>query len=320
MNQLKTALFGLSLLFSLSSLAQNEVLLQIHHMVNGETADVNTSYAINGTEVQIDRLEYYLCDFVITHDGGQETAIEAKYVLANAFDDGLYSLGNWDINSVEKISFGVGVDADHNVGIDPSTYPEEHPLAPQFPSMHWGWASGYRFLALEGYGGESLAAQHQVHALGDNNFFWQSHQVDGSASEGAVTISLNANYEGLFNGLPVAQGFIEHSDNGLATVSMQNMRNAVFESSGTVGVSDLSAGVQMNVYPNPASDWIVLDASSQRTATHWKILNAWGQIEMQGALRPKTEISISDLAAGWHVVSIENDHGHALTNRSFVKQ
>ena len=75
-----------------------------------------------------------MCDFVVTHDGGQETALTDKYILVNADDNEVHSLGEWDIQSVESVSFGIGVDAAHNVGIDPTTYPDGHPLAPQQPA------------------------------------------------------------------------------------------------------------------------------------------------------------------------------------------
>ena len=43
-------------------------------------------------KVYIDRLEYYMSMFTLVHDGGQETAIEEAYVLADGFTDGLHAL------------------------------------------------------------------------------------------------------------------------------------------------------------------------------------------------------------------------------------
>ena len=43
--------------------------------------------------MDIDRLEYYLSSFVLIHDGGQQTAIEEAYVLADAFVDEVHPLG-----------------------------------------------------------------------------------------------------------------------------------------------------------------------------------------------------------------------------------
>lgn len=307
-------------LISGTGVAQNEVALHIHHLMSGQPLELGVSYAVQGTEAQINRLEYYLCDFVVTHDGGQETALNDVYVLANAQNDGAYSLGLWDVESIESISFGVGVDAGHNVGIDPSTYPTGHPLAPQFPSMHWGWASGYRFLALEGFGGDNLIAEHQIHALGDNNFFHQNHDLTAEASEGVVNLYLNANCEQLFTNLPLSQGFIEHSNTGEATEAMENMRDLVFEAGEPLHVSEWHGDVSLTLYPNPTMDELRLDARGLTGAEQWSVSNAFGQALKQGMLTPNTVLAVSDLPRGWYVVAVLNRQGHLVAERPFVKQ
>ena len=71
-------------------------------------------------------------------------------------------LGSHDITTLESVRFGVGR-SEHN-HLDPSAYPGDHPLAPQLPSMHWGWASRYfhRF-GMEGWAGEGFLKL-QIHA------------------------------------------------------------------------------------------------------------------------------------------------------------
>ena len=79
-----------------------------------------------------------------------ETAIPNKWVLVNASEATEVDLGSHDVTNVEAVHFHIGVDSSVNHS-DPASYPMGHPLAPVFPSMHWGWAAGYRFVAIEGF-------------------------------------------------------------------------------------------------------------------------------------------------------------------------
>lgn len=50
----------------------------------------------------------------------------------------------------KAIRFRVGVDAKTD-STDPQAWPPEHPLHPDVCGLHWGWQSGYVFLAIEGH-------------------------------------------------------------------------------------------------------------------------------------------------------------------------
>ncbi|MEE2920024.1 MAG: MbnP family protein, partial [Bacteroidota bacterium] len=80
-----------------SASSQTEVVLQLNHKVHSQPFFLGQSYEIDSTYVRFDRMEYYMCDFVITHDGGQETALIDKYILVNADINESHSLGEWDI-------------------------------------------------------------------------------------------------------------------------------------------------------------------------------------------------------------------------------
>jgi hypothetical protein len=317
LRKLLVALNGIMLL--MSARAQNQIELHVNHLINGEHIVIGDVYDVEGDQVMVDRLEYYLCEFVITHDGGQITELTDVYVLADVNDNGAYSLGEWDITNIEEISFGAGVDADHNVGIDPSTYPSGHPLAPQFPSMHWGWASGYRFLALEGFAGDNLNAQYQIHALGDNNFFLQDHGVSAAEEDGIVTVYLNANYEGLFEGLPVSQGFIEHSSSGEATDAMQNMRNLVFEAGTAMGSEELPVESTWTVYPNPSSAVVFVDAATSE-AYRWQLINMQGQVVTEGIRQGRSALDVQSVRPGCYFLRLQTNGSESTqTKRLFIR-
>ena len=301
-----------------SASSQTEVVLQLNHMVHSQPFFLGQSYEIDSTYVRFDRMEYYMCDFVITHDGGQETALIDKYILVNADINESHSLGEWDIQSVESLSFGIGVDSAHNVGIDPTTYPPGHPLAPQQQSMHWGWAAGYRFLAFEGFSGDNLSNQSQVHALGDANFFHQSHPVSGESVGDALVLSLEANYEHLFFTLPLGEGFFEHGTAGAAVKMMRNMRDLVFET-GTASKIEHSVTTGIQIFPNPTTEFIFINGVQFCEAKNWIIYDAAGKSLVEGMVDVNEGISVQHLHPGIYHMVIEDARGRSIATHRFLK-
>lgn len=300
---MRSILLSIVLIAAMNSSAQNEVILHINHLVNDAPFSLNEPVSISGEyELEFVRMEYYLSDFTITHDGGQQTFLDETHLLVDANGESEYSLGTWDIDNVEAISFSVGVDEAHN-HLDPATYSMGHPLAPQFPSMHWGWASGYRFVAAEGETGVNFTSDWQIHALGDNNFFSQSHDMSFSANSGYLDLWLDANYEEMFNELDVSSGLIEHSDTDEAIDLLENMRDHVFAAGQPVGVSD-HEWIGLNAFPNPANDQIRVvgvPADSQV-----EVLDLQGAIVRSIQPNGLALIDVQDLANGLYFLRIQN--------------
>ena len=122
--------------------------------------------------------------------------------LVDADDDESLYLGNFPVSHLEQITYSIGVVEELN-HLDPSTYPDDHPLAHQNPSMHWGWTSGYRFLCLDGH---MLSDVVQIHALGDANLFSQTHSFEIPSLSGYIGCSLNADYSQILNDLDISGG------------------------------------------------------------------------------------------------------------------
>ena len=307
-------------LFCAKALAfsQTEVVLQLNHNVDGQPFLLGQTYEVDSTQVSFDRMQYYMCDFVVTHDGGQETALIDKYILVNADDNEVHSLGEWDIQSVESVSFGIGVDSAHNVGIDPTTYPPGHPLGPHQQSMHWGWASGYRFLAFEGYSGDELSNQSQVHALGDVNFFHQSHPVSGESVGNALVLALIADYAHLFVDLPLDDGFFVHGAFGAATQMMVNMRDLVFEP-GTATRVERPVASEIRIFPNPTTEFVCLRGAHCTEAKQWVIYDAAGKWLLEGMVSANEDISVQHLLPGVYHMVIQDTHGNSIMAHRFLK-
>lgn len=257
----KFTLFSLAILFSMNAMAQKDVYLTIRHMLGTNTFAFNQPASNDlGDNFSITRVDYYLSKFTIIHDGGTQTVVPAgTYILAKGSANVAVKLGNFNVTNVEGIKFYVGVDAPTN-NDDPAQWTAPHPLAPQSPSMHWGWASGYRFVALEGKAGASLNTTFQMHALGNANYFTQTVMAAGVANGNDIYINLDADYVQAVQGINVAAGPIDHGVDATDLDVLHNFRDDVF-SPGPGFASGLQNDIteeNILLYPNPGTGNIQL--------------------------------------------------------------
>lgn len=234
--------------------AQSQSNLELHLASYLDTAPfaLNTEVSAGNYSYKITRLEYYISEIKITHDGGVVTPITDLYLLVRPAVDSMYDLGSHpEINQVESITFSVGVDQPHN-HLDPASYPANHPLAPQNPAMQWGWSAGYRFVAIEGVAGTNFANLFEIHALGDANYKTQTIVTGAEIHpNGDKTIHLNADYSKVIKNINVSGGLIVHGTSGAAVTVLNNMKNLVF-SAETSAVIDPAFEGDFQVSPNPA--------------------------------------------------------------------
>src|SRR6056300_739408 len=226
----KTITIAIMLLMAVNVFAQKDVKLTINHKLGTKNFAFNTESQNDlGHKFKLSRLEYYISGISIIHDGGTETKVSDVYILTKANQTDTILLGNLNVTSIESINFSVGVDPGVNNG-DPAQWGSLHPLSPKFPSMHWGWASGYRFVALEGKSGSNFAQDFQIHALGDKNYFKQSIPTSATDVNGALVVSLKADYTKAISQIGMANGLIEHSDSKEAATCLRNFQTKVFSS------------------------------------------------------------------------------------------
>ncbi len=269
----KYLLFFASLfIFQLSVTAQNQIILDIHHKLGDADFSLNAPMKNNiGHDFMIDRMEYYMSGISILHDGGTETLIEDFWLLIDANKGEQALLGTFNIDEVGGIKFHIGVDSAHN-HLDPAQYPAQHPLAPQFPSMHWGWIAGYRFIALEGYGGSNYDQALELHGLWDHNYFENEIPVSASADNGVITINLDADYVRALEDIEVNSGAIDHSSDFEALEALENFRDYVFTASATTTTTEDIANIQtFEVFPNPASGGISTLRFEAYTAREYEV-------------------------------------------------
>ena len=313
----------LILICSGSLFAQTDVYFKINHLLGTTLFAFHTTASNNlGHSFDVGRLQYYISEITIIHDGGTETHVDDHWILVDASSPTNDLLGNFPITTIEGLRFGVGVESAYN-HLDPASYSVGHPLAPQAPSMHWGWLSGYRFVALEGNSGSGLGQVYQIHALGDKNYRVVSIVTGGTTDGSDLVVELNADYEMALKDIDVASGLVNHGEVDEAEDLLMNFSTDVFtsiEGNGTtLGIEDLSQNrIACTLAPNPASThsklFIEGDYSDASTVT---ISDLSGRIVQETSLPRSGELSLHLSEGGVYILTVY-DQGIALANKRLV--
>lgn len=244
-------LFFVSVFFSLQG--QKNVMLHFIQKAGSEDFALNTPFTTDeGYQYQATRLEYYVSLPSLTHDGGQVTETPTRYFLVDGGEEAWLDLGEMDVENIEGITFSLGVDEARN-HLDPALYPANHPLAPQNPSMHWGWVGGYRFIAMEGNSGNNLAYSFEIHSIGDELYRTTSLQVEAEADGDDLVIHLLADYNKLLEKIDISGGLIAHGTLGACTSIMDNIGSVVFSPYSTSSAKEQAFKGSFKVSPNPAA-------------------------------------------------------------------
>ena len=185
-------------------------------------------------DYKVTRLQYYITRISVVHDGGNVLAISDDTVAlinANGNSFSTIELGDLNVTSIEGVKFHIGVyDPANNA--NPSLYESGHPLAPKSPSMHWGWAAGYRFLVYEGVGGANFSQTFQFHALGNANYFEVEVPTTAQMVQNTLIIPIDADYVKGVESVDVASGTFAHGVDQEDLDVLTNFKNLVFTGSG----------------------------------------------------------------------------------------
>ncbi len=240
--------------------SQTNFNLEIRHTLDDSNPVMNTIETNSETnDFKITRLQYYISRISIIHDGNQITSIDDSVAVLLNVNNELIStipLGEQNISSVEGVKFHIGVYSPVN-NEDPSLWPMSHPFAPQNPSMHWGWASGYRFVAFEGVSGMNFSQLWQFHGLGNVNYFEIEPVMTSSVDvSGTETIKISANYVDALSGIVISQGLISHGTTGEAVTVLENFRDFVFGLSGVLSVENEEELLNFSILTNPSIEGV----------------------------------------------------------------
>lgn len=267
---MKKLILLLLVLTSFVAVAENTVILKFNHLLDGKkfVADYMASAPDGKSLFKCSMLRYYISGIKITHDGGKVTEAKGKYILVNVAntsptmgDNTKFELGSFDVNSIEAVEFSLGVDSNTN-HLDPATYPSSSPLAPQQPTMHWGWNAGYRFVTFEGRArtiSDTATYEFQIHSLGDEIYTPVKVNVKSRLeSDGIISVTLNAEYKNLIKDIDVSTGMVEHGTEGIPAQMMSNFGKNVFSEPVVNCIEESTDQIPMSIYPNPARNLVVV--------------------------------------------------------------
>lgn len=310
----------LILAVALSSAAQKKVTLTIKHML-GSTPFAFSTASTNslGQNFNITRVDYYMSQITIIHDGGMLTPVPDKYILAKGDANVNEELGTFPVTNIEGIKFFIGVEAPTNNG-DPSLWPATHPLAPKSPSMHWGWASGYRFIALEGNAGSSLTTPFEMHGLGNANYFQQTVMAAGVNIGTDVLINIDADYIEAVNAIDVAAGPIDHGVDATDLDVIKNFRDRVFKP-GTglpTSIKNMEQTASIFVFPNPSKGGFSIKAiSSSNPITSAKVMDITGRNILDIDLKNKNTSEFNISTKGLYIIKMYSN-GNAIASQKLI--
>lgn len=269
MMKLRLWIAGMALLLSSTLLAQTATKDVTLHFaqIHGEFGVDYTATYSNWSDVPIEfsRTQFYVSEITLVHNGGQELPLTDLYVLTQNGEPE-YDLGSYDLGALEAIRFHVGVPQDVN-HLDPATYPANHPLAPQNPTMHWGWDAGYRFIAFEGKvdRDDDMVPERVFQYHGVGNQFYTEIEVPTTGVENGsdLTIFINVDYQEMFRELDMQMNPHSHGEGAEIYTIFDNMVNRdVFTAGmgpapgppppGTTGLSVVEEDVDpVTAFPNP---------------------------------------------------------------------
>ena len=317
---MKTLFTTTLVLIAFAGSAQTNVVLNLEHRLNQAAFAFNQeAVAPGGYNFDVTRLQYYISGIELVHDGGQTTAVEDTWLLVNAGNDVDFDLGSHAVTTIEGINFYIGVDRDTN-NADPSLHPPGHPLAPQNPSMHWGWSSGYRFVAIEGGAGANTAFNYEVHALGNTNYNQVRITTAATDNGGNIEIVVYADYARAFTSVDVSSGLILHSESGQAVQFLDDFADYVFFPASALGVEDAAFDGQFDLYPNPTEkdsrvSYQLLDDAKYSvsvTALDGKLISSEQFNSTAGFYQ------LPSVASGAYAVSLEKNGAKVVTRKWVV--
>ena len=127
----------------------------IEHTFAGEPLGLEQRHTLgDGRTVSVSRLDYLVTEFaLLKKDGTAMQAHEQAAFISLGKARTTFTLPGVPDGDYAGVAFRIGVPATAEQR-DPTLWPAGHALNPAVCGLHWGWQSGYIYMALEGRYGE----------------------------------------------------------------------------------------------------------------------------------------------------------------------
>ena len=199
--------------------------------VNGDPLTTNANYKISDSLfVKFETVQFYLSNISLLKESVPVKSTNDVVLVKSSTSNS--NLGDFPSGVYSGIQFCFGIDSVRN-RLDPSSYPANNPLAPQIPSMNWGWSQGYIFAIIDGkYSTDSLTETNTgnnfSYHIGLDQFFKDniSYTFPSSILVNAnqtSEVKLKINLATIFNGLSMStENTIDSSVNGGLALRVRN--------------------------------------------------------------------------------------------------
>jgi len=318
----KISISILALIFSINAIAQKNVYLTVKHKLGANSFAYNQATTNDlGNNLNISRVDYYMSKFVIIHDSGKRLALpDNVIILAKGSANVAQNLGSYNVTNIEGITFSIGVPSSFN-NSDPALYVSPNPLAPQSPSMHWGWAAGFRFVALEGMAGTALKTLYEMHGLGNDNYFSQTKMVSGVGNGNNIFVNLDADYTKALKGVNVSLGPIDHAVDATDLTVLRNFRDFVF-SPGTgfpVSIESVAKESGISIYPNPSNGELnIINTNMNNILSSLEIKDVTGRMVSTHSFHNSNNIKIDILTKGIYFMQLKTTIGETFSHKIII--
>ena len=326
---MKRCLFLLLFAIAHFTYGQKNVFLTINPKVNGVDLQLMTNFTnLNGTAFKLDHFDYYLSGIHVIHDGGQDLDLSHLIFLVEPDNYVLY-LGYLSVSQIEAVNFSIGVPPNLNTNsgadaIDISTYPSDHPLSFQEPSMYWGWTAGYMHMIIGGLADQNFDGNpdnlFELHNLGDANYRSVQLNVNPTVS-GAdqLDIYLNCNVENWIKEIAIESAGIVHGSSGLNMEIMKNIETeAVFTQSSMAGVSETMSEIGVLSHFRDQEFSKVL-WKEMVNADNFKLINTEGRLITQGGIHGANgEINFNEMPQGLYYFTVFDSNQNSINSIHFV--
>ena len=315
---MKTLYTSLLMTFAFSGFSQTPVNLNIYHKLG--TADFaynqpSQNNMSNGN-FKLTRMEYYMTKFTIIHDGGMITTVPSSVVaIVKANEQTSIALGSYNVTNIEGIKFHIGVHTPVNHQ-DPSVQPSGTPLSFQSPSMHWGWTSGYRFIALEGKTGTAMNQTTELHGLGDANYYETTVMAVGNLFNGEYFVNVDADYNRALENVNISQGVVVHGENQEAAVMIANFKNYVYSPSASLAGLTESIAENTSVYPIPSNGSLTISSPVNFIGNSIKIFDLTGKLIQEHLLVDgQNKLGISLKNKGFYILDFYQNNDKLFSKK-----
>lgn len=306
---------------------QGNLFLNFSHSFDGQALVLGDEYSMpDGRKLDISRLDYYLSNlYLLKGDDLIPESISDSYLLIKDNSEmsvSAFSFENLDLTDVRGVRFYVGIDSVTNHE-DPSVYSDGEPLALHMPSMHWGWAGGYRFVVVNGNvdhdWDETVDELMQFESVGDN-FYQPFDLMFDQPQFGTIAMNITFHVEKLLEGLNLNAALIQHGSGANVNLMMDNViNNEVFTlDQSSLGIEEYNPEVEL--YFNGNNE---LQLQTNHLLKAYRLINTLGQIVQEGTFENATDyhsISLKELREGVYSIQLIGKDRSMRYNTMIVKR